>query len=65
MEFRTMVQALQIAGLVGVSVGFVMDVVFLAELNVVTLAVIIFVGYMTFTHNDLFWELVDKAKRKG
>lgn len=65
MESRTMLEALHIAAVVGVTIGFVMDVVFLSQLNVVTLAVLTFSAFMMFKNNDLFWELVDKAKRKG
>jgi hypothetical protein len=65
MESRTMLEALHIAVIIGIAVGFVMDVVFLSQLNVVTLAVLTFSAYMLFKNNDLFWELVDKVKRKG
>jgi hypothetical protein len=64
MERKTMLEALHIAAVVGISIGFVLDVLLLSQLNVISLAVITFSGYMVFKNNELFWEIVEKVKRR-
>jgi hypothetical protein len=64
METRTILEALHIAGLVGLIVAFILNVVVFSSLNVVSLAAIIFSSYFLITNNYLFAELVEKFKRK-
>jgi hypothetical protein len=64
MESRTVLEALHIAGLAGLIVAFILNVVVFSSLNVVSLAAIIFSSYFLITNNYLFAELVEKFKRK-
>jgi hypothetical protein len=64
METRAVLEALHIAGLVGLIVAFILNVVVFSSLNVVSLAAICFSTYFLITHNELFAELVEKFKQK-
>jgi hypothetical protein len=63
-ELRTALQALQIAVIVGVTVELILTILLKHELPVVSLLIHTVCTYLMFKHNELFWELVEKYKRR-
>jgi hypothetical protein len=64
MEFRTSIQALTIALAVGGAIRIVLEMVFLRQLNVLSLAVCMVMWFLVLNYNELFREIVTKYKRR-
>jgi hypothetical protein len=64
MEFRTSIQALTIALAVGGAIRIVLEMVFLRQLNVLSLAVCMLMWFLVLNYNELFREIVTKYKRR-
>jgi hypothetical protein len=64
MELRSALQALQIAVVVGVTVELILTILLKHELPVVSLLIHTVCIYLMFKYNELFWELVEKYKRR-
>ncbi|MDR4318717.1 Uncharacterised protein [Niallia circulans] len=65
MNIRILAEAFQIAVTIGVLIGFILDILFEAKLNIITLAFIIISIYVMVTDNEMFADIVERLKTGG